>query len=100
MDLIVQCAGVYTRAVRAPAYRRNWTPKLKHAHRCLRSLVAPLPNSHGPVISAGHDKLDAGSSCQSSVEGINDSAVRVEFTHTLASREVRNAERVVGGDRI
>lgn len=100
MDLIVQCASVYARAVRAPAYGRNWTAQLKHAHGCLWSLVASLPDSHGAVISAGHDKLNASSSCESPIEGINNSAVRVEFTHTLASREVRNAERAVGGDRI
>ncbi len=100
VNLIVQCAGVYTRTIRAPADGRNWTAQLKHAHRCFWSLVTSLPDTNGTVIGAGNNKFDASPSCESSVEGINNSAVRVEFTHTLASREVCDAESMVGRDGV
>ena len=46
------------------------------------------------------DELDAGASCESSVEGINDTTVSVESTHTLACREDCDIQGAVSGDGV
>ena len=96
MDLIVQRPCVYTRSVRTPANGSDGTPKLIHAHGVLRTFITALPYANGSVVTASRDKLDAGASCECSVQGINDTTMSVESTHTLARREVRDAERMVG----
>ena len=100
MNLVVQRPRIYARPVRTPRDRRDRAPELIHADGLLRALVAPLPHANRAVVTAGGDELDASASCESSVEGINDTTVSVEFTHTLASREVRYTESVVGGDGV
>ena len=100
VNLIVQCSRKYACPVCAPSDRGDWAPKLVHAHRLLRALVSPLPNADGAIITASGHELDASTSCESSVEGINDTTVSVEFTHALASREVCDVQGVVCGDSI
>ena len=75
-------------------------PDAARRRRLLRALVAPLPHANRAVVTAGGDELDASASCESSVEGINDTTVSVEFTHTLAGREVCDVQGVVGGDGV
>ena len=100
MDLIVQGPRIYARAVCAPANRGDRAAKLVYAHGVFRALVAALPDADGAVVTAGGDKLDARTACEGSVEGINDTAVSVEFTHALAGREVGDAQSVVGRDGV
>ena len=100
MNLIVQCSRKYACPVCAPSDRGDWAPKFVHAHRLLRALVSPFPNTDGTIITTGGNELDASTSCESSVEGINDTTVSVEFTHTLAGREVCDVQGVVGGDGV
>ena len=100
MDFIVQRPCIYARPVRSPRDGRDRAPELIHAHGLLRALVASLPHANRAVVTAGGDELDASASCESSVEGINDTTVSVEFTHTLASREIRHTESVVCGDGV
>ena len=100
VNLIVQCSREYACPVCAPSDRGDWAPKLVHAHRLLRAFVSPLPNTDGAIITTGGNELDASTSCESSVEGINDTTVSVEFTHTLAGREVCDVQGVVGGDGV
>ena len=100
MDFIVQRPCIYARPVRSPRDGRDRAPELIHAHGLLRALVASLPHANRAVVTAGGDELDASASCESSVEGINDTTVSVEFTHTLAGREVCDVQGVVGGDGV
>ena len=100
VNFVVQRARVYVRAVRTPAYGSDGASELIHAHGVLRALVTALPHANGAVIAAGDYELDPCASCECSVQGINDTTVSVEFTHTLASREVRDTESVVCGDGV
>ena len=95
MDLVIQGPRIYARAICAPANRGDRAAKLVHAHGVFRALVAALPYANGAVIAAGDYELDPCASCESPIEGINDTTVSVEFTHTLAGGEVRNGEGVV-----
>ena len=100
MDFIIQCPRKYARPVCTPSNRGDRAPELVHAHWLLRALVAPLPDTDGAVIAAGGNELDASASCESSVQGINDTTVSVEFTHALASCEVCDVQGVVGRDSV
>lgn len=100
VDFVVQCSRVYTRAIRTPADRRDGTSQLVHAHGLLQAFIPTFPYTNCSVITAGDDELDTCASCECSVQGINDTTVSVEFTHTLASREVRDTESVVCGDGV
>ena len=97
VDFVVQCSRVYTRAIRTPADRRDGTSQLVHAHGLLRAFIPTFPYTNRSVITAGDDELDACASCECSVQGINDTTVSVEFTHTLAGRQGCDVECVVGG---
>ena len=100
MNLVVQCARIYTRTIRTPADGGNWTAQLIHTDGVLWALVPAFPHANGTVVRSGDDELNASASCESSVQGINDSSVRMEFTHTLAGREVRDAQCVVSRNGI
>ena len=100
VDLVVQRTRVYARAVCTPAYRGYGAAQLIHAHWVLRALIASLPDADRAVVPASSDKLDPSAACERSVQGINDTAVGVEFTHTLAGREVRDTEGVVCRDSV
>ena len=100
VDLIVQRSCIYARPVRTPRDGRDRAPELIHAHGLLRALVAPLPHANRAVVTAGGDELDASASCESSVEGINDTTVSVESTHTLACREDCDIQGAVSGDGV
>ena len=100
MNLVVQRSRIYARPVRTPRDRCDRAPKLIHTHRLLRALVATLPDANRAVVTTSGDKLDPCASCESSVQGINDTTVSVESTHTLASCQVRHAQIVVGGNGV
>ena len=98
VDFIVQCPCIYARPVRTPRDGRDRVPELIHAHGLLRSLVASLPHANRAVVTAGvatSDELDAIAACESSVEGINETTVIVEFNGAL-DRSNESLLRVFG----
>ena len=98
VDFIVQRHGIYARPVRTPRDGRDRAPELVHTHGLLRALVAPLPHANRAVVTAGvatSDELDAIAACESSVEGINETTVIVEFNGAL-DRSNESLLRVFG----
>lgn len=95
MNLVVQRARIYARPIRTPRNRSNRTPELVHAHRMLRTLISSLPHTDCTVVSTCDDELDSSASCESSVEGIDDTTVGVQSTHTLAGRQVDHIQRMI-----